>query len=330
MARAGTNWKIARARSTDRDVSRLALLLMGPTASGKTDVALHVAERFPVEIVSVDSAQVYRGMDVGTAKPSVATRARAPHHLVDIAEPTERYSAGRFRRDALATMDALAARGRTPLLAGGTMLYFLSLVAGLDALPAADAALRADIDARAARQGWPALHVELARADPQTAARLEPTDSQRIQRALEVLTLTGVPLSTHLGRRCPTPGWEFVAIALVPSDRAGLHQRIALRFENMLARGLVDELCLLRARHRLSADLPSMRCVGYRQAWEHLEGRYGVEELRNRGIYATRQLAKRQITWLRQFDAIRYDCLAPETTARVVDDVARALGGAVR
>lgn len=321
---------MARALSTNRYMSRLALLLMGPTASGKSDVALHLAERFPVEIVSVDSAQVYRGMDIGTAKPSASTRARAPHHLVDIAEPTERYSAGRFRRDAVATMDAVAARGKTPLLAGGTMLYFQALVAGLDALPPGDAALRADIDARAARQGWPALHAELARADPRTAARLKPSDAQRIQRALEVLTLTGVPLSTHLGRRCPTPGWEFVTFALVPSERAMLHRRIALRFEHMLAQGLVDELRLLRAHHALFADLPSMRCVGYRQAWEHLEGCYGVEELRYRGIFATRQLAKRQITWLRQFDAIRHDCLASAVAARVADDVARALGRVVR
>ncbi len=306
-------------------MSRLALLLMGPTASGKTDLALALAARFPVEIVSVDSAQVYRGMDIGTAKPDVATRARAPHHLIDLVDPTERYSAGRFRADALAAMDAIAARGRTPLLAGGTMLYFHALTAGMDALPAANPVVRARIDARAVQEGWPALHAELARDDPATAARLAPTDAQRIQRALEVLHVTGVPLSQQHGRRSAIAGWRFAAIALAPSDRGWLHARIAARFERMLAQGLVDELVTLRERHALSPDLPSMRCVGYRQAWAHIEGEYDARELRERGIYATRQLAKRQLTWLRQFDAERLDCLAPDVGARVNAAAARAL-----
>jgi tRNA dimethylallyltransferase len=306
-------------------MARLALILMGPTASGKTDVALDLAARFPVEIVSVDSAQVFRGMDVGTAKPDRATLARFPHQLIDIVDPTERYSAGRFRADALACMDAIAARGNVPLLVGGTMLYFHALVAGMDDLPQAEPRVRAAIDERAAREGWPALHAELAAIDPQTAARLAPTDAQRIQRALEVFRVTGVPLSRHLGRRAPAAGWQFRAIALTPSDRAVLHERIASRFERMLAAGLVDELRGLRARLRLSPDLPSMRCVGYRQAWAHLEGECDERELCDLGIQATRQLAKRQITWLRQFDAARIDCLAPDAGGRAASELERAL-----
>jgi tRNA dimethylallyltransferase len=309
---------------------RLALMLMGPTASGKTDVALELAARFPVEIVSVDSAQVFRGMDVGTAKPDAATRARAPHHLLDLVDPTERYSAGRFRADALSCMESIVARGRVPLLAGGTMLYFHALVAGMDDLPQADPAIRADIDRRADERGWPALHAELAAVDPATAARLAPTDAQRIQRALEVHRVTGTPLSRHLGRRTAAAGWRFHAIALAPADRAALHQRIARRFEHMLAAGLVEELSALRRRYDLNADLPSMRCVGYRQAWAHLEGAYGESELRDRGIFATRQLAKRQITWLRQFDAVRVDSLAPDAARSIVGEVERALSSAAR
>ncbi len=304
---------------------RHALLLMGPTASGKTELALALAARLPVEIVSVDSAQVYRGMDIGTAKPDAATLARAPHHLIDLVEPTERYSAGRFRADALAAMEAIALRGGTPLLVGGTMLYFHALTAGMDELPAADSSIRSEIDARAAAEGWPALHAELARDDPATAARLAPTDAQRIQRALEVLRLTGVPLSAHHGRRSAIPGWQLAAIALAPSDRGWLHARIATRFEGMLAHGLVNELASLRKRHALSPDMPSMRCVGYRQAWAHIEGEYDARELRERGIYATRQLAKRQLTWLRKFEAERFDCLAPDLALRVTTAAARVL-----
>jgi len=308
-------------------MARTALILMGPTASGKTDVALELASRFPVEIVSVDSAQVFRGMDVGTAKPDRATLARVPHHLIDVVDPTEHYSAGRFRDDALACMADIAARDRVPLLTGGTMMYLHALVAGIDALPRADPAVRAAIDARAAAEGWPVLHAALEAVDPRTAARLAPTDAQRIQRALEVHALTGLPLSHHLGRRAAATGWRFHSIALAPSDRAVLHARIAARFERMLRDGLVDELVALRRRFNLSPDLPSMRCVGYRQAWAHLEGEYDAAELRDRGIFATRQLAKRQITWLRQFDAVRVDALAPDVAQRVAVEVSRALAG---
>ena len=236
---------------------RRALMLLGPTATGKTAVALELARRFPVEIINVDSAQVFRGMDIGTAKPDAATLASVPHHLIDVVDPTQRYSAGRFCDDARAAMEGIAKRGRTPLLAGGTMLYFHALLAGLDRLPPADATVRAAIDARALREGWPALHAELARADPVTAARLAPTDAQRIQRALEVLQLTGAPLSAHVGRRAGLAGWSFTAIALVPSERAVLHERIAARFDRMLEAGLVDELRGLRRRFALGAGTSS-------------------------------------------------------------------------
>jgi tRNA dimethylallyltransferase len=287
---------------------------MGPTASGKSRLAMTLAEHLPVEIVSVDSAQVYRGLDIGTAKPTDADRRRVPHHLVDLIDPTESYSAARFRADALTTMAAIGARGRTPLLVGGTMLYFKALRDGLAKLPPADQAVRAEIDAQAAAQGWPALHAELARIDPQTAARLEPNDSQRIQRALEVFRLTGKPMSIHLVDPAdPDITTGVLWISLEPGDRSVLHTRIAQRFDAMLAAGLVEELDALRARHALTAGLPSMRCVGYRQAWEHLEGRYDRQALRDRGIFATRQLAKRQLTWLRRWPAAeRIDCLAPD------------------
>jgi tRNA dimethylallyltransferase len=301
-----------------------AVLLMGPTASGKSALALALAERFPVEIVSVDSAQVYRGMDIGTAKPDAAMRARVAHHLVDIIDPTEAYSAARFRSDALRAIAAIRERGRVPLLVGGTMLYFKALAEGLSALPAADAALRARLDARAIDAGWPALHAELARLDPATAARLAPTDAQRIQRALEVFALTGTPLSRLQGSReadgAPGP---MVPIALLPPARARLHDAIARRFDAMLAAGLVDELSALRRRFALTADLPSMRCVGYRQAWEFLDGTIDAAALRAKGIAATRQLAKRQFTWLRAWAATRFDADAPA----VADAVAAFLAG---
>jgi tRNA dimethylallyltransferase len=286
-----------------------ALLLMGPTASGKSALALALAERFDGEIVSVDSAQIYRGMDVGTAKPDAATRARIAHHLIDVIDPTEAYSAARFTRDALAAIATIRKRGRVPILAGGTMLYFKALAEGLSTLPGADPALRARLDARAAKEGWPALHAELARFDPQTAARLDPGDSQRIQRALEVWQLAGVPLSSLQGRR-EDAGEALeptLRLALVPSDRARLHRAIAQRFEAMLSGGLVDELRALRQRYRLSPELPSMRCVGYRQAWAHLDGHIDAATLRERGIAATRQLAKRQFTWLRATAASVFD-----------------------
>jgi len=309
-------------------VAKKAVFLLGPTASGKTAVALHLARRFPFEVVSVDSAQVYRGMDVGTAKPPPGMRAEVPHHLIDLVDPTEAYSAGRFRDDALRLASEIHARGRIPLYAGGTMLYFRALTQGLADLPAADPELRAEIDERAARLGWPGLHAELAALDPAAAARLEPTDSQRIQRALEVHALTGEPLSALQARR-PEASLPFepLKLALEPSDRAVLHRRIAERFEAMLREGLLEELEALRKRYALSASLPSMRAVGYRQAWETLEGEQPVETLAARGSAATRQLAKRQLTWLRAMDPAveRYDCLRPDLAAAVEARVARFL-----
>jgi len=303
-----------------------AVLLLGPTASGKSALAARLAERFPVEIVSADSAQVYRGMDVGTAKPSAAERRALPHHLIDLIEPTGTYSAARFRADALEAMAAIAARGRLPLVVGGTMLYFKALREGLSDLPPADAGVRAAIEDEARRRGWPALHAELARADPATAARLQPADSQRIQRALEVWRTTGTPMSRLLGARTDAPPFRLVELALVPDDRAALHRRLAARFEQMLAGGLVEELATLRQRHALHAGLPSMRCVGYRQAWAHLEGEYDRATLRERGIFATRQLAKRQLTWLRATSGrATLDCFAPDLAARAAGLVARAL-----
>jgi tRNA dimethylallyltransferase len=276
-----------------------ALCIAGPTASGKTAVALAIAGRWPVEVISVDSALVYRGMDIGTAKPTPAERAAVPHHLIDVLDPAEAYSAARFVADAARLMRDIRARGRLPLLVGGTMLYFRALQGGLDPMPAADAALRAAIDAEAARDGWPALHAQLARLDPATAARLAPHDAQRIQRALEVLRLTGRPLSAWQGGT--RAGAPLPMISLEPRDRAWLHARIGARFRAMLEQGLLDEVRRLRARGDLHAGLPSMRCVGYRQAWQALD--LGTPEALaawpERAIAATRQLAKRQLTWLR-------------------------------
>jgi tRNA dimethylallyltransferase len=303
-----------------------ALLVLGPTASGKSALAQALAERYPVEIVSVDSAQVYRGMDIGTAKPTAAERRAIAHHLVDIRDPTDSYSAAQFRADALQLIPEISARGRIPLLAGGTMLYFKALREGLSDLPQADPGVRAAIEADARARGWPAMHVELARLDPATAARLQPTDAQRIQRALEVWRVTGKPLSQLQGARAASPCARTLALALVPSDRAVLHARIAERFERMLAAGLVEELESLRARYALRPELPSMRTVGYRQAWSYLEGEYDRVTLRDRGIYATRQLAKRQLTWLRTMpDLVTLDCLESRLVARVTEQLARAL-----
>jgi tRNA dimethylallyltransferase len=301
-----------------------AVLLMGPTASGKSALALELAARLPAEIVSVDSAQVYRGMDIGTAKPDAVVRRRVAHHLIDIIDPTEAYSAARFRADALAAVAAIRARGHVPLLVGGTMLYFKALLEGLSALPPADPAIRAQLDARAAREGWPALHAELARVDPATAARLEPTDAQRIQRGLEVFAATGTPLSQLQGAREAGAGLgPVVPIALLPPDRARLHAAIAQRFDAMLAAGLVDELRALRTRHALTADLPSMRCVGYRQAWALLDGAIDAPTLRATGIAATRQLAKRQFTWLRALPASPFDATSPGLFGDVLALLAR-------
>ena len=279
------------------------LALAGPTAAGKTAVALALARVLPIEIVSVDSALVYRGMDVGTAKPTAQERAQVPHHLIDILDPVHSYSAARFAQDADALVRGINARGRMALLAGGTMLYFKALMQGLHAMPPADASVRAEIELQARTLGWPALHAELARVDRATAARLAPRDSQRIQRALEVYRLTGHSLSSRHGDGLASPAASrFAGIAMLslePRDRAWLHQRIAQRFDSMLAHGLLDEVRALRARGDLHADLPALRCVGYRQAWEALEQGWSLPMLRERGIAATRQLAKRQLTWLR-------------------------------
>jgi len=300
---------------------------MGPTASGKTALALELAERLPVDIISVDSAQVFRDMDIGTAKPDAATQARYPHRLIDLISPEERYSAAQFRADALREMAAIAGCGRVPLLVGGTMLYFKALSEGLADLPQADPALRAEIDQDAARRGWPALHLDLARLDPETAARLQPNDAQRIQRALEVQRLTGQPMSAlfTVQRAAPLP-YRVLALALVPGERAVLHRRIVERFAAMLDAGLVAEVECLRQRYRLSADLPSMRSVGYRQVWEMLEGRLASAELQERGVFATRQFAKRQLTWLRKMPAETLDPLLGESSARAIEMVRRFLG----
>jgi len=315
-----------------------AVFLLGPTASGKTAVALELAARLPCEIVSVDSAQVYRGMDVGTAKPDRATLARVPHHLVDILDPVEAYSAGRFRQDAERAIAGIHARGRLPIVAGGTMLYFRALMGGLAQLPPAQPALRAELEARAAREGWPALHAELAGLDPASASRIEPTDAQRIQRALEVRYHTGRALSEHhRAASAAAPAIDALAISLEPSERSVLHARIAERFRAMLAAGLVEELRALRARFALEPGMPSMRTVGYRQAWDTLEGHAPAATLEARGIAATRQLAKRQLTWLRAMGGKpgtapveRLDALRGDLASAVIARVARFLGDGAR
>jgi tRNA dimethylallyltransferase len=310
-----------------------AIFLLGPTASGKTAVALALAAHFPVEVVSVDSGQVYRGMDVGTAKPDARSRAAVPHHLIDIIDPTDSYSAGRFRDDALRLAPEIHARGRVPVFAGGTMLYYRALTRGLAELPRADARIRAKLEERAAHEGWPALHAELARVDPKTAARLQPTDAQRIQRALEVFEVAGEPLSRlhGAGPQQQALPFEALSIALEPADRGVLHQRIATRFHAMLDAGLLRELEGLRRRYALTAQLPAMRSVGYRQAWDTLEGAQPESTLAARGIAATRQLAKRQLTWLRSMPALeRFDCLRHDLEAaaarRVEDFLSRPRG----
>jgi tRNA dimethylallyltransferase len=275
------------------------ICLAGPTASGKTAAALAIARAHTVEIISVDSALVYRGMDIGTAKPSAAELASVPHHLINIRDPLQAYSAAEFVQDAHNLISQIAARNRLPLLVGGTMLYFKALFDGLDPMPPAQPALRAAIEEEAQRKGWPAMHAELAQVDPITAGRLAPADSQRIQRALEVYRASGLPLSHFHARSATTAPSTVPLIALEPLDRAWLHARIAQRFDAMLAAGFIEEVRALRARGDLHAELPSMRCVGYRQAWETLDGLSGMDSLRDRGIAATRQLAKRQITWLR-------------------------------
>ena len=265
---------------------------------------MQLAASGPIEIVSVDSGQVYRGMDIGTAKPGAAERAAVPHHLIDLLDPDEAYSAGRFRTDAIAATLDILARGGLPLLVGGSMLYYRTLTQGMDTLPAAIPSLRTMLDAQAAVRGWPALHAELAQVDPTTAARLSPNDAQRIQRALEVYRATGTPLSAlHTAPRAQLP-FELKTFALVPADRRVLHAQIAQRFDAMLAAGLIAEVEGLRKRHALGPDMPAMRCVGYRQVWAYLEGHCGNAALREKGVIATRQLAKRQLTWLRSLPGI--------------------------
>ena len=303
-----------------------AIFLMGPTASGKTALAVSLLERFSLEIISVDSALVYRDMNIGTAKPDASTLARAPHYLLDIRDPTEAYSAAAFCDDARRLMADIVARGKVPLLVGGTMLYFRALLQGLDDLPRANPVLRQTLEQESASRGWPALHQELAQIDPVTAARLSPNDSQRIGRALEIYRLTGQPMSALLDKvQTPLP-YRVLQLALIPSDRAVLHQRIAARFDAMLADGLLDELNALRADYALTAELPAMRAVGYRQAWAHLEGEVDINEMREQGIAATRQLAKRQLTWLRSWpNAVVLDVLAEDFEAQAIDQVTRHL-----
>lgn len=296
-----------------------AILLIGPTASGKTALAFELATRLPCDIVSIDSAQVFRDLDIGTAKPDAATLARFPHRLIDLITPEQRYSAAAFRADALREMTAITAAGRIPLLVGGTMLYVKALREGLADLPRADTTLRAAIDAEAAEHGWPALHAELARFDPETAARLKPNDAQRIQRAIEIVRLSGRTLGSFFAeQQAAVPPFRILTVALVPGDRGELHRRIEQRFAAMLTAGLVDEVKMLREKYRLDAGLPSMRCVGYRQVWEMLEGQLPRAELRDRGVFATRQFAKRQFTWLKGMDDLRIiDPLVADPTAAV-------------
>ncbi len=297
-----------------------AIFLMGPTASGKTGVAVELVQRLPVKLISVDSALVFRDMDIGTAKPDAATLARAPHHLIDIIDPTEAYSAAAFRHDALRLMADITARGKIPLLVGGTMLYFKALREGLSPLPQADAALRAELDTEIAQHGIEHLHAKLAKIDPETAARLHSTDTQRVQRAMEIFLVSGKPMSELIKHQEQNPlPYNITSIALIPSDRAVLHQRIAVRFAEMLNNGLVDELRGLRDKYTLHRDMTSMRCVGYRQAWEFMEGEISKMELSEKGIAATRQLAKRQLTWLRGMpDNVEVDCLSQDLAGQVL------------
>ncbi len=311
------------------DTRPLAIFLMGPTASGKTALACGLSERFPLDLVSVDSALVYRGMDIGTAKPDPATLARHPHALVDIRDPGQPYSAADFRTDALPVMQRISASGRVPLLVGGTGLYFRALQQGLSDLPEAAPATRARLTAEAQRLGWPAMHARLAMLDPVSAGRIGCNDVQRLQRALEVIELTGRPLSElQRGGAMSRFPWRVLKLALLPTDRRVLHERIARRFDAMLAEGFLDEVRALRTRGDLHADLPAIRAVGYRQAWEHLDGLTDPAEFRDRAIYATRQLAKRQVTWLRSDQGTRlFDPDQPDLATRAAAAVQLFLGG---
>ena len=307
-----------------------AIFLMGPTASGKTGAAVALAAALPVEIISVDSALVYRDMDIGTAKPDDATLQQAPHHLINLIPPTQAYSAANFRQDALGLMADISAQGRIPLLVGGTMLYFKALEQGMSGLPEADAQVRMSLDAEAAAIGWPAMHAKLAGVDALTAARLAPNDSQRIQRALEVHAISGRRLSDLIAEQSSQAlPYQVLKIALLPSDRQQLHERIALRFEQMLGAGLVDEVRALLIKYPvLTAESTAMRCVGYRQVLHYLAGEIGLEELRDRGIFATRQLAKRQLTWLRGMPQVRaLDCLQSDINELVFNEVNQFING---
>lgn len=298
-----------------------AIFLMGPTASGKSAVAMEIARRFPVEIISVDSAQVYRHMNIGSAKPDQSIQAEIAHHLIDLINPDENYSAAQFREDALCAMQEITARGKIPLLAGGTMLYFKVLRQGLAALPAADDVLRKELERSATERGWPAMHAVLNTLDPVTAGRIQPNDSQRIQRALEVCYLTGKPMSEVLQQQQnSTFPYRVINLALLPSDRRALHDRIAQRFGQMLKMGLVDEVRMLCDRFQLTADMSAMRCVGYRQVYMYLANEVSLAEMQERGVFATRQLAKRQLTWLRAMDDLQvFDCLTDQLTQQVAD-----------
>ena len=296
------------------------IAIMGPTASGKTAAALEIARHIPSEIISVDSALVYRDMNIGTAKPSAEELASAPHHLIDIIDPVESYSVAQFRKDTERLVTDIQSRGKLTILVGGTMMYFNALKNGLDDLPGADPAIRAELDAEAERIGVPGLHARLAEIDPETAARLKPNDSQRIQRALEIYALSGETMSALFARQTKTgPAFEMLAISLEPGDRSVLHQRIAHRFDVMLENGFIDEVASLKLRPDLHANLPSIRCVGYRQAWDYLDHLTSYEEMRERGIIATRQLAKRQLTWLRSMpERIIIDCLSNNPPAQIL------------
>jgi tRNA dimethylallyltransferase len=297
-----------------------AIFLMGPTASGKTNIAVELVRHLPVELISVDSALVFRDMNIGTAKPEAATLALAPHHLIDIIDPTEAYSAAAFRHDALRLMTEITARGKIPLLVGGTMLYFKALRDGLSSLPQAAPEIRAELDAEITQFGIQYLHQQLALIDAETAARLAPNDTQRIQRAMEVYRITGKPMSAQIGKQENTEiPYRIISIALVPSDRAQLHARIATRFKTMMTHGLLEEVRALREKYPLHPNMTSMRCVGYRQAWQYLDGEINIDQLQETGIVATRQLAKRQLTWLRSTPIdIELDCLAPDLYAQVI------------
>ena len=312
-----------------KDTKPPVIAIMGPTASGKTAAALEIARHIPCEIISVDSALVYRDMDIGTAKPSHEEQAAVPHHLIDIIDPAETYSAAQFREDALSLIQSIIERGKLPLLVGGTMLYFHALTKGLDNLPEANPTIRARLDEEAAQAGWPAMHARLAELDPETAERLKPNDSQRIQRALEIIQLTGKPVSAlHSGKKKANLSFELIPFALEPSDRSKLHERIALRFDQMLENdALIEEVSRLRQRGDLHLGMPSMRCVGYRQTWQYLDGDYDRKTLRDKGIAATRQLAKRQLTWLRAMpERIVIDCLTPDASTQIMAHIRDRIG----